>query len=170
MRPDLFNPSDEGEGRLLLLIDTFTTPSTSLHGRTKLAKLDFFVRYPQYLSRALRIRRGIDVSFDTNPDAIEQRMVRYRFGPWDPSYFNILGRLIGRGLIETIPTPRGIAYRSTELGRDIARQLAAMPIWADEMNRMRLLKQHFNLTGSTLKQFIYNHFPEVSQAHWGEEL
>lgn len=170
MRPDLFYPSYEGEGRLLLLIDTFTTQTGTLEGRTKLAKLDFFVRYPQYLSRALRIRRGIDEKFDVNPDAIEQRMVRYRFGPWDPSYFNILGRLIGRGLVETVPTRRGIAYRTTTIGRETALHLAAIPIWQDDVKRMRLLKQHFNLTGTTLKQFIYDHFPEVSKATWGEEL
>ena len=56
MRRDLFLPTPEGEGRLLLLIDMFTTPTRSLEGRTKLAKLDFLVRYPGYFRRAIALR------------------------------------------------------------------------------------------------------------------
>ena len=32
------------------------------------------------------------------------------------------------------------------------------------------LKRHFDLSGSTLKDFIYEHFPEVSSANWGTRL
>ena len=55
MRRDLFLPTPEAEGRLLLLIDAFTGATRSLEGRTKLAKLDFLLRYPNYLRRALAI-------------------------------------------------------------------------------------------------------------------
>ena len=30
-------------------------------------------------------------------------MMRYRYGPWDPSYFAVLGSLVGRELIEVVP-------------------------------------------------------------------
>src|SRR4051812_6425795 len=109
-------PSVEGEARLLLLIDAFTTKTGSLEGRTKLAKLDFFLRYPPYLARALKLREP-HVQIDVEPQEqqnIENSMVRYRFGPWDPSYFTILGRLIGKGLVQPVPIRRGIGFKVTE--------------------------------------------------------
>ena len=57
MRVDSFQPSLDGEARLLLLIEAFSRRENILEGRTKLAKLDFFLRYPIYFERALQIRR-----------------------------------------------------------------------------------------------------------------
>ena len=72
MRPDMFYPSALGEGRILLLIDRFTTPKKCLEGRTKLAKLDFFLRYPSYLSKALDIiGAGPIATSETETDNIE---------------------------------------------------------------------------------------------------
>ncbi len=100
MNRDLFLPTPEGEMRLLLLIDAFSNQQEGLQGRTKLAKLDFLLRYPEFLKRALQAK-SVDVGDDeqasfVEPNPIEQRMVRYRFGPWDPSYFSLLGSLLGR--------------------------------------------------------------------------
>src|SRR3989304_7704696 len=94
MRPELFYPSPLGEGRLLILINAFTTPTKSLEGRTKLAKLDFFLRYPGHLERALAILGPAKISIpEEEQENIETKMVRYRFGPWDPSYFSLLGTI-----------------------------------------------------------------------------
>ena len=172
MRKELFMPAMESEARLLLLIDAFTSEIKTLEGRTKLAKLDFFLRYPDFMSRALKIR---------NPDAvlelkysevnnIETRMVRYRYGPWDPSYYVILGRLIGKGLIETVPITRGLGYRTTQSGHSVATKFAVNENWAEVAVRTRLLRRHFDLKGSTLKDFIYKHFPEFTNASWGQLL
>src|SRR6266480_7920176 len=62
LRPELFYPSPLGEGRLLILIDAFTSSSKSLEGRTKLAKLDFLLRYPAHLERALAVRGSTEIS------------------------------------------------------------------------------------------------------------
>lgn len=172
MRRELFTPSAEGEARLLLLIDTFTTKTQSLEGRTKMAKLDFFLRYPVYLARALEIRSA-DTQMKVEPDEIrniENRMVRYRFGPWDPSYFGMLGRLIGKGLVQPVPFAQGIAFRSTDLGGTLVKKLKQEEEWTKVAHRATLLKRHLNLSGTSLKNFIYDHFPEVTQATWGEKL
>src|SRR5579875_4017843 len=122
-----FAPSMEGAARLLLLIDGFSSASTTLQGRTKLAKLDFLLRYPAFLRRALIAR---NISFDL-PDSseeeqtIEQRMVRFRYGPWDPAYYALLGSLLGRGLIEAIPHAHYIGFRTTARGHTLADTLAA---------------------------------------------
>jgi hypothetical protein len=142
----------EGEGRLLLLISAFG--QTGIEGRTKLAKLDFFVRYPAFLLRALQIRvpgRELPVEGIEDTGPIEARMIRYRYGPWDPSYFTLLGRLIGRGMIA-------------------AADLASHEAWESTQSRCKLVKRHFDLQGTTLKTFIYEHFPEVGSARWGEAL
>ncbi len=42
----------DGEARLLLLIDAFSQGGSTLQGRTKLAKLDFLLRYPAFFHKA----------------------------------------------------------------------------------------------------------------------
>ena len=166
-----FQPSLEGEARLLLLIETFSRRRKVLEGRTKLAKLDFFLRYPRYYERALQIRRPDLVHAKGTPEPdVESRMVRYRFGPWDPAYFALLGRLVGKGLVAPAPYARGIGYRATEKGRLMAAALKDEPAWADMSERIELLRRHFDLSGATLKKFIYDNFPEVTRATWGQSL
>ena len=166
-----FQPSLEGEARLLLLIEAFSRGRRVLEGRTKLAKLDFLLRYPSYYARAVRIRRPeLDDTADGPEPDLETRMVRYRFGPWDPAYYALLGRLIGKGLVTPVPFNRGIGYRVTDKGRALAVELREEPAWVDSAARINVLRRHFNLSGATLKKFIYEHFPEVTQAGWGESL
>ncbi|OYQ67403.1 hypothetical protein B9G53_01240 [Pseudanabaena sp. SR411] len=172
MRKELFHPTIESEARILLLINGFTTKTKSLEGRTKLAKLDFLLRYPSFMQRALSIKnpeQTMNVSQEEELN-IESRMIRYRYGPWDPSYYAILGKLIGKGLIEIVPNQHGISYRTTENGQRIANALAKEDSWSETRIRIKLLKQNFNITGTNLKKFIYEHFPEVTGAKWGDEL
>lgn len=171
MRRSLFQPSPEGEVRLLLLVDAFSNPDRSLEGRTKLAKLDFLLRYPHYFNRAWRIRRpGAAPVIDSSATDVETRMVRYRYGPWDPAYFSLLGSLVGRGLVEVVPEQRGLGFRTTVRGNDLAGRLAIDPAWSPVAERCRVLRTHFDLTGNSLKNFMYANFPEVVGARWGEEL
>jgi hypothetical protein len=172
LRKELFQPSIESEARILLLIDGFTAQTKSLDGRTKLAKLDFFLRYPSFMQRALYIRKP-EQNMEVSPEDklnIEGRMIRYRYGPWDPSYYAVLGRLIGKGLIEVVPNQRGLSYRTTELGRKLAKSLAKEDSWLETRNRVKLLKQNFDLSGNSLKDFIYKHFPEVTGTSWGQKI
>lgn len=171
MRKELFRPTADGEARLLMLIDTFTTNTRALEGRVKLAKLDFFLRYPRFLERALRIRGARDTGdVPAAADDIENQMVRYRYGPWDPAYYAILGRLIGKGLVTTLPMKGGLAYKTTAAGRDVARRLAKDDAWKGTARAARLLQRHLDLTGVRLKEFVYENFPEVAGAKWGEHL
>jgi len=172
LRKELFQPTIESEARILLLIDGFTTPTKSLDGRTKLTKLDFLLRYPHFMQRALSIREP-DSSMTVSAaeeENIESRMIRYRYGPWDPSYFAILGRLIGKGLVQPVPAQNGIGYRVTGQGKELAKKLMKEDSWKETRERVKLLKKHFNLSGNSLKEFVYQHFPEVAGASWGDRL
>lgn len=156
MRKELFQPTIESEARILLLIDGFTTRVNSLEGRTKLAKLDFLLRYPHFMQRALLIREpdsAMVVSHEEEQN-IESRMIRYRYGPWDPSYYAVLGRLIGKGLVQPVPAQYGIGYRATEQGQNLAKIIVEEESWQETRNRVKLLKKHFNLSGNSLKKFI----------------
>ncbi len=172
MLSELFMPTSEGEARVLLLIDAFSVRGNSLEGRTKLAKLDFLLRYPLFLRRALAVRAPQQDWPLSGPDEenIENRMIRYRYGPWDPSYFALLGRLFGKGLVELVPIRGGLGFRTTDRGSELAARLAATEPWADSQMLIGLLKRHFDLAGTSLKSFVYEHFPEVTGAKWGEQL
>jgi hypothetical protein len=172
MRRELFMPSAEGEARLLLLIDAFSTDGHSLEGRLKLAKLDFFLRYPAYLTKALQIRgsRPYAMRLEKGCAAIENRMIRFRYGPWDPAYYGLLGRLVGKGLVETIPIKRGLGFRTTAKGRIAANALRAADAWGPTADRCQVLKRYLNLTGSSLKNLIYENFPEIVSARVGQPL
>lgn len=171
MRSSVFAPTAEGEARLLLLIDAFSKNGGHLQGRVKLAKLDFLLRYPRFFVRAMAAR-GRDASVDeaTEP-AIEQRMVRYRYGPWDPAYYGLLGSLIGRGLIMPVPQARYIGLRVTEAGHEAAQAIAATPTWKETAKTAATLRTVFrDHTGSWLMGFVYEQFPEVAGAEWGRRL
>jgi hypothetical protein len=101
---------------------------------------------------------------------IENRMVRYRYGPWDPAYFALLGSLIGRGLIVVLPGANGLHFKTTEQGENLARKLAATDSWHRTYEITKLLRQHFDLSGNNLKRFIYENFPDVVGKRWGEKL
>jgi len=172
MNSETFLPTAEGEIRLLLLIDAFSNQTGGLQGRTKLAKLDFFLRYPAFLRRALEIRHAAldDNQSFMSANPIEERMVRYRYGPWDPSYFALLGSLLGRGLIYVVPYNRGLGYKTTDKGAGLAENMRSDSAWEEVSASTGLLRNHLNLAGTTLKNFIYDHFPEVATARWTEEL
>ena len=171
-----FRALPEAEARVLLLIAAFTGQRSKLktmEGRVKLAKLDFLVRYPKYLTRILQHRKVSDQiisSINAQENPLQNRMIRYRYGPWDPSYYAVLGSLIGRGLVEPVPIPKGIGYRATDLGRDAAELILHDETWADVHERIKLTKRHLDLAGTTLKNLLYKAIPEMTNADWNEEL
>ncbi|MCA0202567.1 MAG: hypothetical protein LCH56_17365, partial [Proteobacteria bacterium] len=104
------------------MIDAFAGKKgdQKLEGLTKLAKLDFLLRYPAFLERALRVR-GSDASEvrveDFERNSIEARMVRFRYGPWDHRYRRFLNTLAGRGLVDVCTSGRTVIIGLTERGR-----------------------------------------------------
>lgn len=138
----------------------------------KLAKLDFLLRYPDRFAR-LMTERAPTADLGEEPwltGAIEQGMIRYRYGPWDPAYYSLLGALLGKGLIQTTQRGKIATYTATPAGRQVAAALAANTSWQAVRERARLLRQHFNLSGTTLKDLIYATFPDIVEADWGTQL
>ncbi|MFJ3854783.1 hypothetical protein ACIPRL_01050 [Streptomyces sp. NPDC090085] len=172
--PDGKPPSADAQARLLLLIDVFseTKSSKGIEGRMKLAKLDFLLRYPDHFMKLLAVRRpGVNAGEDPwLTGAIEQSMIRYRYGPWDPAYYSLLGALTGKGLIEPKHDAGVAAYRTTTAGREISLALGETESWRPVRDRARLLRRYFDLTGAKLRDLIYEAFPDIVEADWGTHL
>lgn len=173
-----FRPSREAEARLLLLIDAFSHTRNGgiryLEGRIKLAKLDFLLRYPRHL-RGVLIAHGArqaDVAqVDPDEAPLDARMMRYRYGPWDPAYYAVLGSLIGRGLVHVAPLPgsTGFGYRTSTKGAGLAANLRADGSFEHVNNSLILLRRYLDKSGNTLKNYVYQ-IPDVADANWHEDL
>jgi hypothetical protein len=161
---ELANPLHEA--RLLLLLHAFSGSDGkgSIDGLTKLAKLDFLLRYPTYLQRALENKGKSSKPLDIQPyeqKSVESKMVRYRFGPWDHRYRKLLNLLAAKGLIHLEVDGRTIKIAITEAGQKCAQALAEMEDNKDIVRRASSLKTHFDMTATGLMKFIYDTFPEI---------
>ena len=161
--------------RLLLLIDVFATPSGdgSIEGLTKLAKLDFLLRYPANLERALSARGAKAAEaqvLDFERNSVEASMVRYKYGPWDFRYRRFINLLVAKGLVHVYLRGRTVHLGITPAGRESARNLAADEIFATLHERSTLLKRHLDLGATALMQFIYRTFPELINLAYGETI
>ena len=152
--------------RLLLLLLAFDdgVKSHGINGLTKLAKLDFFLRYPVMLNSALkeknRSAKPVKIQeFETR--SVESHMVRYRFGPWDHRYRNFLNTLMAKKLVLFDAATKPILIYLTDEGRQIAENLSATEEFQVTAERSKVLKRHFDLLGTNLMKFIYEKFPEV---------
>jgi hypothetical protein len=151
--------------RLLLLLNLCGT-SGRVDGLTKLAKLDFFARYPDFFAAA---KAATETKSGKQPspapsgpaDAVESAMVRHHYGPWDKRYYHVLAHLEAKGLIRV--SKEGKAYRIalTDPGRARAKLLVDRPSFEALVSRMRDLKKTFGgRSGSSLKNLVYSLFEE----------
>ena len=166
--------ADYHVARLLLLLDACGGPRRKyLVGLTKLAKLDFLLRYPMALADMLEVR-GMSLPKDLAPTGLEEQsvespMIRYRFGPWDRQYYALIGRLVGLRLAEQNRGQRSeIRVRLTQAGREQAGTVAVAPEWIRTAGRARLLAEHFDdVSGSALTAEIYQRFGDMlDRPHW----
>jgi hypothetical protein len=157
--------TDYHAARLLILIDAFTDSNERFDGLTKLAKLDFLLRYPVLLERLLEKRKltwtPLLEPTISERSAVESRMIRHKYGPWDNRYYPLLGSLVSRDLVTVSGDRTGLAIRLTATGRRLAGELADTEEWRTVAGRSRFLKRHFNSTGNKLKLMIYAGLPDV---------
>jgi hypothetical protein len=148
--------------RLLLLLRMACNPKTGIiYGRTKLAKLDFFIRYPAFLERALESLAASGKTlpaFSAGLEGIEATMVRYRFGPWDLRYGDYIAYLAARRLIR-IGGGSVETYALTELGKRLADDFARSEAFRPITERILILATTLSsMSGTQLKEFVYATF------------
>ncbi|MEU4424799.1 hypothetical protein AB0F81_29615 [Actinoplanes sp. NPDC024001] len=151
------------EARVLILISEFTAPGAPFRGLTKLAKVDFLLRYPVMAERLLPGGTTWQDSAPTADErqAVESRMIRYKYGPWDDRYYPLLGALVGKRLATFARVGGSMEITLTEAGRDLSIALGETSSWAIVAERARFLREHFDLPGQELKDLIYEQLPDV---------
>ncbi len=154
--------------RLLLLLELCGTGGR-IDGLTKLAKLDFFVRYPQFFDKACEV---FGEQLQSASNSIESSMVRYHYGPWDHRYYEVLAYLRSRGLIQITKEGNSYKFKLTAVGKQRAKLLVSEPNYNQLCEQMRRVKDIFGRkAGSTLKNLIYQIFQqEVAQKSLGEVI
>ncbi len=158
--------------RLLLLI-RFCGISDRIDGLTKMAKLDFFTRYPDFFdtAAATKPKDAGTPTIKTNK-SIESAMVRHHYGPWDKRYYHILAHLEAKHLISVKKEGKSYRLELTDLGREKADILSKKTSFVRIVERMREVKKAFGKkSGSFLKDLIYRIFDEeVSRRKLGEVI
>lgn len=154
--------------RLLLLIATCGIKGR-ITGLTKLAKLDFFVRYPQFFDEACRKTMA---GVGSAARGVESSMIRFKYGPWDHRYYQVLPYLEGLGLISVEESEKSIELSITSEGQRIAALLAQQSAFAELVDQIRRVGGVFGRkSGSSLKKLIYKLFQnEVVNRQFGEVI
>ncbi|MBX3260094.1 MAG: hypothetical protein KF782_10415 [Labilithrix sp.] len=154
--------------RLLLLMHLCGTKG-EIHGLTKLAKLDFFVRYPAFFERATK---ELDAQSVAGTLMDEATMVRHHYGPWDPRYYQLLAFLEGRELIAVEKEKKTFIFALTDLGTELAKRLSAASPFVELVQHMKQVKGVFSeKSGDWLKKIVYRVFDdEVAKLSLGEVI
>jgi DNA-binding PadR family transcriptional regulator len=154
--------------RLLLLLSLCGTKDR-IEGLTKLAKLDFFVRYPQFFER---VNAHVKKVAPATPRTIESSMVRHHYGPWDKRYYHILAYLEGKDLIEVQKSGSTFNFQLTDAGKETAHALKGKDIFKTLVAQMKIVKKELGgKSGSVLKKLIYEVFDkEVADKALGEVI
>ena len=161
--------------RLLMLLDAHAGKSNKpVEGVTKLAKLDFLLRYPNCLERALVARSKPTAPAhiqDFERTTIESKMVRFRYGPWDHRYRRWIALLVGKGLLHVGAEGRTVKLWLTDAGHSAAQVLGNSPDLEDLSVRAKLVTKTFGpMSGTALKDFVYATFPEITTMRWGDPI
>jgi len=154
--------------RLLLLFKLCGT-SGRIDGLTKMAKLDFFVRYPMFFDTACQT---LGLSTKSATKVVESSMIRFHYGPWDDRYYHILAYLEGKQLLNVSKANKAFTLSLTEEGKQIAEQFANDESFSLLVEQMKQVKKALgSKAGSTLKKLIYQIFEkEVAQRSLGETI
>lgn len=166
-----FEPEETIEfhaSRLLLLLRFCSSEleeGPAIKGRTKLAKLDFFLRYPIYLSEALQKLGREDLAFhleERETHSIEATMIRYKYGPWDKKYYDIFAYLIAKNLMVIVPKGGVDHFVLTLEGEAVVEMLLQQNAYRELVNRCQVIRKALGRrSGKSLKEFIYRNFPEI---------
>lgn len=164
--------------RLLILIGASSNRKSTkvIAGITKLAKLDFLLRYPNYLKVAMRheakdkLLDGLEFN-DYEGHSLESKMVRFRYGPWDVRYRRWLGILKSKNLIDIYLKGKTVNIVITDLGKEVYHDLILFNENIEINNRSEVISKVFGVySGKRLMDFMYVVFPELSSMKQGQEI
>lgn len=153
----------------LLLLHKICGKKGKIEGLTKMAKLDFFVRYPDFFNKALNDNVNVQ---NISINRVESTMIRHHYGPWDKRYYHILSYLEAKELISVTKENKTYVFQLTEQGASEAKALMKLDSFNELINHMKVVKKAFgNRSGNILKNIIYKTFyEEVALRELGEVI
>ncbi|MCX4832493.1 hypothetical protein OG746_27515 [Streptomyces sp. NBC_01016] len=160
------------QARVLLLVDAVSKAAGhagKLDGLTKLAKLDFLLRYPALAPQVLDNLPVFDPRLNLSreelatPTEVEAPMVRYKYGPWDDRYYTVIGALVGRGLLKYARGRKGsVALSMTKEGRRLSDQMGKSRDWKALSERSEAIATaSAGMTGNSLKDLVYQRLEKL---------
>lgn len=154
--------------RLLLLLNVCGKDGV-IDSLTKMAKLDFFVRYPKFFNEICEYLGEITVK--TN-HSLGSAMIRYRYGPWDQRYYHVLGYLEARGLIEIQKQGKAFQIMLTLQGKNISNLIEQNVDFKPLLEHMVSVKNVLGkYRGKAIKDLIYQIFEkQIAQLPLGEVI
>lgn len=134
-----------------------------------MAKLDFFVRYPDFFAEAVQ-HEGLEAEITSK--TVESTMVRHHYGPWDQRYYQILAYLEGRGLISAQQNENQFQLSLTTEGKIVADVFKKNVAYNELCLQMKEVKKVFgHRSGNSLKNLIYRTFKEeIVERSLGETI
>lgn len=161
--------------RLLLLLKACSKRTKKpVDGITKLAKLDFLLRYPNCLVRTLEYLGKKEIAKNIGKEqryTIEARMIRFRFGPWDVRYRKWIGLLVSKRLANTYVVGKTVKVLLTDDGFVLAKSIENLPEFEDLAAHSKLIASSVgDYSATKLKNFVYKVFPEIVEMNWGEDI
>ncbi len=172
---DLDNNYEIHLARMLILISSVSgKKQKEIKGITKLVKLDFLLRYPTVLERALRkIMDSKDEILirDYERNSVESKMVRFRYGPWDHRYYQYLAILESKGLVTVKSNEKTVEISVTNKGLEVADNIGSLQEFRDFVSRSEIINSKFGkLSATHLKDMMYELVPELHDMKFGEAI
>lgn len=161
------NLDDFHLGRLMVLLGsadgrktTLTTKARAIEGITKLAKLDFLLRYPTCLERVLQNLHKDPAQANVQErerTSFEAKMIQFQYGPWDSRYRRWLGLLAARRLVTLGVSGNTVIIGLTEEGRLLADRFRSDPLYKELTSRADLVLGAFGpMSATRLNDFVYD--------------
>ena len=147
---------------LIYLVAAEPGNANKLDSLTKLAKLDFLVRYSDARA-AVRASLSGDKAFNEPSMRSNHPMIRHKFGPWDDIYYPVIGALVGRGLARYVKSRnRGVGLSLTKEGSELFMKLSESEEWQSTIGEIREVAIEFGtFSGNRLKEAIYSSVPNA---------
>lgn len=164
--------------RILILIDKMAgrNQTQTIDGINKLVKLDFLLRYPVALERALiKLKMEKDIPKidiqEYERESIEANLMHFNYGPWDSRYRRFLTILETKGLIAYIISGKTVKVSITHIGHYAAENISSLSEFQDYAKRSGIIKKHLgSFSPKNLINFFYEVFPEMVTMSQGEEI
>lgn len=132
--------------RLLILISVLNGKSEerSINGIEKLGKLDFLLKHPTILQRAIG-NPNVNLRIaEHEKNSVSTRLAEYKYKPWDRKYRELVAIMGSKDLIKvTLNDARHIIIRITPKGIEIATRLMEQSEFRDIAERSKLIKSYF---------------------------